>query len=613
MECVDDGQQATGYGGAALKQRDLPSVLPPAWSQADDILRTALYDLLENMDSIGPYAVPYTRLPKKFSLYADRFPRWADLARQTPESLLALPKLGVTAVEALIDVAGETVRVTRRIREAGPVGAEAAAARLLGQLSHYDRTILAARVWALHTEPVPEVAERLGVHPGSVTRNVPRALDRLRELLAEPAHQEVVEHAATLERAIGPCAPVSAVGVELCRLDLDLAATTAQLLLHVAGPYALRGQWLETSAEAGGIRAVQTLLASVADCDHAPTTQALLDVLAGQGMAPGVAIVFLREHTDLRCFGDVWVPWSESGVANKAQAMMRVLGSPVTVDTLTAALRAAEATDVSSVSRAISGDDRFIRTSLHSWGLRGWGLDEYDGVVRAIGQRIDDAGGVAPVAAIITDILAHYPDVAESSIRTYLATLAFVVEKGMARRRTDDDEWPQVAPLRTVRGCYRNGPNEIRLAMTVDHDILRGSGRSIPQPVADAAGLRPGQRRTFTGPGGHLTVGWRLSSAPGGYVGSLRTQAAVVAAAQGDELVLSLRTDDGSFDITRVERNEAALSRLSKLLGREVGDEWSREMAASLNCMPAHVEDVLRARGDGDLVALLENDALARC
>lgn len=296
-----------------------------------------------------------------------------------------------------------------------------------------------------------------------------------------------------------------------------------------------------------------------------------------------------------------------------ADALMRVLGSRVTVETLHRALQAADATVVSSLSRLISTDVRFVRTSRYTWGLRGWGLDEYDGVVSAIGQRIDAAGGAAPVAAIVADILAHYPDVAESSIRTYLSTLAFVVEKGVARRRTDDDEWPPVAPLRTVRGCYRNGPNEIRLVLAVDHDMLRGSGRPIPQPVADAVGVSPGQRRTFSGPGGQLTVVWRLSSTTGASVGSLRTQAAAVAVKQGDELVLSLRTDDASFDITRTDRKETLPARLSKLLGREVHDRWDRELAAGLDCIPAQVEDVLRTRGDQELLTLLESDALARC
>jgi hypothetical protein len=609
---VNDGRQTIGHGGAALKRRYVPSVLAPAWSEADEILGTALCDLIKDMDTIASFAVPYARLPKKLSRYADRFPRWTDLARQTPESLLALPKLGVTAVEALIDAAGEAVRVTREIHEAGPVGADAALTRLLSQLSHYDRTILAGRIWALQPEPLHVVADRLGVSSTSVARNLPRALDRVQELLTEPAHQELVEHAADLRRAIGPCAPASVADLELCRLGIDPDGQIAEFLLHLAGPYARQRHWLQTTEGCGGIRAVLAALTPVADRDHAPTTQDLLNTLTAQGLAAGSAIAFLQEHTDLRCFGDAWVPWPEAGVGNKAQAMMRVLGSPVTVETLDRALRAANTGEISSLANAISSDERFVRTSRHTWALRGWGLEEYDGVVSAIGQRIDAAGGAAPVAAIVAHILAHHPDVAKSSIRTYLGTLAFVVEKGVARRRTDDDEWPAVAPLRTARGCYRNGPNEIRLVMPVDHEMLRGSGRPIPQPVAYAAGVKPGQRRTFTGPGGELTLVWRLSSTTGGSVGSMRTYARAAEAVKGDDLVLILRTDTVSFDVTRIAGDESAWSRLPKLLGREVVDDTSRELAKSLDCSPEEVDDVLRSRGDHELLASLENEVLAR-
>lgn len=581
--------------------------------QTDDILGTALCDLIEDMDSIAQFAIPYSRLPRKLGRYADRFPRWADVARQTPESLLELPKLGVTAVEALIDTAGEAVRVTRYIGAAGPVGAEAAATRLIGQLSHYDRTILARRVWALQPEPLQVVADRLGVSATSVARNLPRALDRVRELLADPAHQEVAEQTAALRRAVGPCAPTAAVSVELCRLGVDPEGGIAEFLLHFAGPYARRHQWLETTQEPGGIRAVLSALNRVADRDHAPTTQTLLDALAAQGLAAGTAISFLQEHTDLRCFGDVWVHWPESGAGNKAEAMLRVLDSPVTVETLGRALQSAGTSVVSSLGNTLSVDDRFVRASRYTWGLRGWGLDEYNGVVSAIGQRIDAAGGAAPVAAIVADILAHYPDVAESSIRTYLSTLAFIVEKGMARRRTDADQWPPVAPLRTARGCYQHGPNEIRVVMTVDRDLLRGSGRHVPPPVAHAAGVDPGQREHFTGPGGELTLFWRLSSTTGASFGSLRSQAAAVAATEGDELVLALRTDTRSFDMTRIPCGEPPRARLAKMLGRSVSAGPLTELAEGLDCTPGDVVEVLSARGDHEVLNLLESDALARC
>ena len=222
------------------------------------------------------------RLSRRLSLYAAQFPQWKDLARQTPKSLLELPKIGATAVEALIDAAGEAVRVTREVRAAGPAGANAAATRLLVQLSDYVRTILAGRGWTLEAMTLQTVAGQLGASVTSVQRNLPRAHDRVRGLLAEPAHQEVVEHATMLQRAIAPCVPMGAARLELCRLGVDPAGQTAAFLLHVAGPYALRGHWLESAHEAGGIRCVQAALADIVGRDHAPSTKQLLECWLGE-------------------------------------------------------------------------------------------------------------------------------------------------------------------------------------------------------------------------------------------------------------------------------------------------------------------------------------------
>lgn len=595
----------------AVKSPAVVAPLPPAWAVTDEILDTALCELVENMGSISSFAIPYARLPRRLSTYADRFPRWADVAGQTPRALLQLRKLGITAVEALIDAAAEAVRITHETVEAGPVGPDAAVARLVAQLNDYDQAILSGRVWALEPVPMWSVAANLGINPTSVKRNLPRAIARVQELLADPIHQEVLEHADALRRSIGPYAPLDVLNIELCRLGMDPAGRNAQALRFVAGPYTLHGRWVENRGQ--GVRGQQVVRAAVDEVlqQHAaPTTQQLLDALISQGMSAGVAITYLREHTPLRCFGDVWVSWPDAGVGDKAEAMLHVLGSPATIESVDRALHIAGASNVTSLARAMSGDDRFIRTSLHTWGLRSWGHTEYARLPAAIGQRIDAAGGKARTADIVSDILATYPDVAESSIRAYLATLAFIVEKGVARRRTDDDEWPPVAPMSSSRGGYLNGPNEVRVALPVNHDLLRGSGQPIAAAVAHAAGVGPGQRSTFTGPHGQLTLYWELTSTTGANIGSLRTQAIAVDAAHGDDLVLALRPGQASFHVTRLRRDEPEPSRLRKLLGHKASNPLT-DLAASLQCPPERVRQVLQARGEHQLVAMFEDPALA--
>ena len=192
------------------------------------------------------------------------------------------------------------------------------------------------------------------------------------------------------------------------------------------------------------------------------------------------------------------------------------------------------------------------------------------------------------------------------SIKAYISALEFITKAGMVRRRTAADEWPSVPPLNTVRGVFRNGDNEIRLALPVMADVLRGSGQAIHPAVAAAAGVAPGQRRMFANPHGEVTVFWKLSSTSGANVGSLRAQAVAVEATTRDTLVLAFRLDDASLEVTRLGPEEPALRRLAHLLGHTAPNP-AAALAASLGCRRSDVAAVLRARGDGDLAALLDS------
>ncbi len=576
------------------------------WWRAEAILATPLRDLVKGLDSIGSFTIPYARLPRRLQAYAEEFRSWADLADQTPQSLLLRPKVGAAAVRALIDTANETVRVRRATLAAGKVGAEAAVARLVGQLDDFDRSILAAQVWAL--EPIPQrlVAERIGVHPASVGRNLPRARARFAELLQDPAHHEVSEHARELGRRLGPYLPTEVVEIELRRLRLEPSGQTARVLLHVAGPYARRGAWVEiTSTVAGGRAQITAAVDALFAREPAPTTAALLEALTELGMPAGVALTYLESHTPIRRFGDHWVRWTGNTTSNMTEAALHVLGVPSTPEAILATINDA-GTSLERVNAVLSKDHQFIRASRTTWALRTWGIPEYGGIVAAIGERLDATGGSATIKDVMTDVRARYPDITESSIRSYLGTLAFVTKGGVVRRRTKADSWPPVPPLNTVRGVFRNGRNEIRLAVLVASELLRGSGQSVHLAVAAAAGVKPGERRTFTGPHGQVALAWKLASTTGASLGSLRALAVAVNATAGDTLVLALRVDDATLDVARLGSEDSGTARLRTLLGRTVRNPVAA-LAASLDCQREEVATVLRARGDHDLASSLDS------
>jgi hypothetical protein len=585
-------------------------LLEQDWWRNQTLLSTRLRELVPGFDSISAFTIPYTRLPRRLGTYAREFPRWADVADQTPQALLLRPKLGEAAVRALIEAGRRAVQVRHDTIGAGRVGAEAAVTRLVGQLDDFDREILAAQVWALDPISQPIVAQRLGVHAVSVSRNLRRARARFAELLTDPAHHEVGEHADQVRQRLGPYLPADALDLELRRLGIDPASQTAAVLLYAAGPYARRGGWVEDISTPGGSHArVIAAVDAVFNKQAAPTSETMLRALTRLGLPSGIAFTFLESQTSLRRFGDVWVRSSGDTAAHLTEAALHVLGAPATAEAILATVQtgaAAGSFSVERVSAVLSKHDRFVRTSRSTWGLREWGLTEYVSIAQAIGERIDAGGGTATVTAVVEEVRARYPDIAESSIRSFLGTLEFVLEKGVARRRTKADGWPPVAPLNTVRGAFRNGPYEIRVAQLVTSEVLRGSGQTVHPAVANAVGISPAQRRTFSSPLGAVTLSWKVASTTGVGIGSLRAHAAAAGAAAGDTLVLVFRLDDASLEVVRVSAADEGEVRLRKLLGHAVRKPRAA-LAAALDCRHEDVGAVLKARGDGELASELDD------
>jgi hypothetical protein len=563
--------------------------------------------LVDGMDEIAGLAIPYARLPARARIaYSKDCKRWSDIADQSLESLLRRPKVGRVTVDALLAAATDAVAGLRAAAIRPHVGADKSIRQLLKTLDSRDRKLMSLRTWAQQPQSQRAVAEQLGVHSRWVERNQPRAEACLAELLSDPTHHEINEHASALRDRLGTYVPQDVVAAELRRLGVKPGSETAHVLLHLAGPYVRRGEWFENTARSGQQRAAAAI-DRVLDKTPAASTASLTKALTAAGVQGAIATRYFASRADLRAFEGRWVRWGDS-LADHAEAVLHASGAPATPEDILAAIRPDAAT-VRGLREALYAESRFVRASRRTWGLRAWEITEYSSVFDAIGDRIDAAGGTIDVRQLIDDILATFPDVAENSIRTYLGTLSFITEDGTVRRRTDRDALPPIPPLNTVPGAFRNAHNEIRLAVSVTSDVQRGSGIHIRAAVAAAIGLRPGQRQVFTGPRGELPVAWRLSSPNGPDIGSLRAAALAAGAHLGDTLVLIFQPDQKALAIVRIDSKVTGLPRLRQLLGRGVRTP-SAALAASLKCPRADVATVLRARGDHDLANLVEREDL---
>ncbi|KGI66088.1 hypothetical protein MJO55_28870 (plasmid) [Mycolicibacterium rufum] len=585
--------------------------LTRGWERDEDLVAASLADVVSGLNVIAGEAIHFARLPRKWGRHATRVQRWADIADESLGSLLALPGIGESAVRALITTARESVRAARTSPNAEEISAADAVEALLSRLDDFDRTVLAGRQWTWHPTPTRLLAPTLGCSEASISRNTPRARQRFAELVDDPAHRAVTQHASHLRQRLGIYTTLADAQDALTSMGVPPASTAAHVLLDIAGPYALEQGWVQNSAEGGKSRAAAAIDSLFTDHPAVPP-QRLIDALGELGMPTKIAEDYLRTHERLRQIGGVCVRWRGDTVATMIEDLLHALGEPATPQTLFALLEPGAA-KLATVKEVLSDGDRFVRASRTTWALRAWNRTVYRGIARAIKDCIDTHGGRVAVDTLTTELVAAYPDISPESIDAYLSTWAFVVRNEIVRRRGRGDSWPKVPDLRTVRGVFCTADDEIRVVIPVDHELLRGSGVRVHRAVAAAASVRPRQQRTFTGPLGRVTLRWDVYSSAGPDIGSLRAYAQASDATSGDSLILTLHPSSRTFTTTRLRYSDPAPVQLRTLLG-PAADRPAEAMARALDCEPGEAVKILRRRGDthwADLISAHSHESLS--
>lgn len=569
------------------------------WDTIQGRTNTPIGDLIDGLDDIADQAIPYGWLPGRArTFYGPDFATWSDLADHTITSLVERPKGGLGTVRSILTAAREAVAVARSTPAGEPADAATATRRLIDRLTAYDHALLATRRWPRRPTPTREIARHLGVALVNVQRSHPRAYRRFTDLLADPAHTAVTDYAHDLRRRLGPLTDEHTARQTLNDMGVEWDTDAGDMLLHLAGPYSPHDPWLEV---AGGLEAATTALETVLIEQGAPTTATLTGELVDLGGSDQIAAAFIDNYPGLRRFDDQWVRWGPT-IADKTEAALHLSGTPTTSAVLAATINANE----DSVRTALYQDPRFTRASLQAWAVRTWGIAEYTGLFSEIATRIKAARGRRlSTQVLIDDITAAFPDVSENSIRSYFSAPAFVIDKGMVRRRKKSDCWPPTAPLNTVRGAYRNGDNEIRVEMPVTVDTLRGSGQILTPAIASALGVYPGQQRAFVGTPADITVFWRLSSLNGASIGSIRGPATTLGAELGDTIVMVFNLRAGVVEMIRIPADADPQQRLLALLGTQTADP-AAGFARALDCQPEDVAGLLSRRRDTALLALLD-------
>jgi len=487
---------------------------------------------------------------------------------------------------------------------------EDAGALVEALLSNFEagrRQVLLTRVLSTQPQTLQEIGRSLGVTRARVGQIDALVEAQLESLLGDRRFLPLHWRAGDLAQTLGGAAPshspeiTRALSRAVRHCPDELTTTLAALLLRLGGPYTAKNGWyIRRGSKVPNARELEKL----ADDHGLVSLPSATEWLMSQEVDP--------KHLDdclsgrFKRFGDALAVWSGS-VADKCVSILAIKGTPTDAETLVAQI--GEGHSVRGVRARLFEDPRLMRTSRNQWGLRAWQLEEYTGITEEIAQRIEERGGRAKITDLADELVQLF-GVSAASVRVYAGAPMFVTEDGYVRLRQSGEEFSVESDLSRCRGTFKLSESSWSYLITIDRDVLRGSGRGFPGGLAAALDVGPGKSRLFSTNGGQLKASWPQTSGLGPSLGSTRELAADAGAVEGDLLRLEFDADRGKCAGFRIP--SVALSELSDddaikaLTGlRDTSEDLATVVARSIGTDAVHLAEVLRQRGDTKLAELL--------
>jgi len=617
-----------------LPVRLLSRLPSPRW---EDLLRSRLRDLL-TIDNVGWRSVAelLVRLHQEEDALA---------ARKVPDG-------GLTLVQGAIREIGAWMHQDRSARVVGDVlqlsnlqpplpsrlailWAEAADCELsllssgreigtsigdlLDSVDSRSLQILRGRVWLVDGRAtLDEIGEQLGLTRERVRQLEGRVVEDLRQLLRSPQYVMIGDRAEEARRRLGSAAlrASSRVAQTLTWLTADVLedhrVTAERLLLWLAGPYQVDGDWmlLKGSSQPSG-RGVE--IRRAADQSGFVSNETLATVLQELGVHEDQGDAWITRVGGLLQVDGGWLDASGS-IVDVALRYLSFRGVAMSTEEI---LRGIGRTDAStrSVRHRLFEDERVQRVSKSDLALRAWGLDEYTSVAEEMAEEIERSGGSMPLDLLVERLVERH-DVSPASIRMYSGRPMFYLDaRGVIALRDEDHPYELRDDLARVPFCYELSAGHAAWRVLVDREVLRGSGRHMPEPLAGWLRLRPGSNIDLANPRRPLPTAWRPWAQPD--VGSLKAFAEDVGAQAGDWLVLVLdraasvevrcvpRRPQGSADLCYLASlvgaarplDEDALSQIGIAVGVDTGDHDSLRF---------RIRAAFESRRESDLVAIID-------
>ncbi|QDV48455.1 sigma factor-like helix-turn-helix DNA-binding protein [Gimesia fumaroli] len=472
-----------------------------------------------------------------------------------------------------------------------------------------------------------ELGEKFGISRERVRQLEKSAIAQL-ERFHNKEFLPVIRRAITLRKLLGNAvlADHGHVKTALYRAveDFDDESFDKQfvkaLILWLAGPYQLWHQWLLADKNI----ALQTTELFIENSDNRGVIpyDTASEILDGLGINQEYHKRWLEKIGSFLNVDDGYI-YFQGGILDKAKILLKYYDKPMTVEEM---LDSIGSDSIRSVRQRLIDDPGLWRINKQNeFVLAGTeGYFEYSGIIDEIIQEIALCGGQAKISHLVEKISRVY-GVKESSILSYLNTPMFVKnESGIIRIRDSESEVKVSTDITKTAACYLTDNRTWCWRVKVDKDLLRGSGRLLPNAFAQLLGCNVGDKIEVITEFGTIALSWQLTSTTGASIGSLRQVLHHFGANLGDYLFVKATTNKVNFlhlEKMRLDSTNSNLIRLAMLLGavdcRSEVEAISKIAIAldlrndSKEALFLESKKVLASKGESELADLIQKPKLS--
>ena len=300
----------------------------------------------------------------------------------------------------------------------------------ISSLPARERVIFQNRIACVDGKPTLQaLADEIGVTRERIRQIEKKLVGKFESHMRRSSGSAVHWRAETIRNFVGVARP-------LVELEPLLLPTSGQLdyrhvLLNLAGPYDIRGNWLllRAAIESDPTTDIIERLNEFGFIDeHFASTE-----LSNWGLDFSLHKEWLLDTGKFKELNGKLARWDVS-IGDKIVAGLADLGKLSTLDEILDHIQSDRARG--SAVNAISSDPRTVRVNLTQFGLTSWGVTEYVNIASAIRHLVESAGGSIQINNVVSTISKQF-GVAASSVKAYCGVPMFVLEYGWVSLRQD--------------------------------------------------------------------------------------------------------------------------------------------------------------------------------